>query len=129
MSTNGHKRGDDEHARAEAAEDASAAQGSHYHSRMEAESDAPQREAAREGTPEGAADESKTPSNVRAQPPEEFTGGRIKEAKETAGGLPAVWVATKHVAREMGLIRGTRTLLRLNQKDGFDCPGCAWPDP
>src|SRR3982751_486098 len=109
MSTNGHKRGDDdESARAEAAEGASRAQGSHYHSRMEAESDAPQREAAREGTP-AATDESKTPSNVRAQPPEEFTGGRVKEAKETAGGLPAVWVATKHVAREMGLIRGTRT--------------------
>ncbi|HEV7890488.1 MAG TPA: FdhF/YdeP family oxidoreductase [Pyrinomonadaceae bacterium] len=124
MSTNGHKRGDDGSARAEAAEGASRAQGSHYHSRMEAESDAPQRE----GTP-GAADESTTPSNVRAQPPEEFTGGRVKEAKESAGGLPAVWVATKHVAREMGLIRGTRTLLRLNQKDGFDCPGCAWPDP
>ena len=22
-----------------------------------------------------------------------------------------------------------QTLLRLNQADGFDCPGCAWPDP
>ncbi|HKG11761.1 MAG TPA: molybdopterin-dependent oxidoreductase, partial [Pyrinomonadaceae bacterium] len=123
-------RDDSERARAEAAEGASAAQGSHYHSRMEAESDAPQREAAREGTPgAGAPDESATPSNVRAQPPEDFTGGEIREAKESAGGLHAVWVATKHVAREMGLVRGTRTLLRLNQKDGFDCPGCAWPDP
>jgi molybdopterin-dependent oxidoreductase alpha subunit len=37
-----------------------------------------------------------------------------------------------HVAHEvmgkLGVVRGTRTLLRLNQKDGFDCPGCAWPD-
>ena len=132
MSTNGHKRGDDERERAEAAEGASAAQGSHYHSRMEAESDEPQREAARSSVGAenaGGPDEGSTPSNVRAQPPEEFTGGSIKDAKETAGGLPAVWVATKHVAREMGLIRGARTLLRLNQKDGFDCPGCAWPDP
>jgi molybdopterin-dependent oxidoreductase alpha subunit len=29
----------------------------------------------------------------------------------------------------MGVRRGTRTLLSLNQADGFDCPGCAWPDP
>ena len=24
---------------------------------------------------------------------------------------------------------GGRTLLRANQPEGFDCPGCAWPDP
>src|SRR5947199_8980739 len=76
---------------------------------------------------EGVSDE--THGGVRAQPPEEFTGGEIKEAKEVAGGLPAIWEATKHTAREMGLLRGVRTLLRLNQKDGVDCPGCAWPDP
>ena len=29
----------------------------------------------------------------------------------------------------MGVGRGTRTLLQLNQKDGVDCPGCAWPEP
>jgi molybdopterin-dependent oxidoreductase alpha subunit len=120
-------RGDSEKARGAAAEEGSAAQGSHYHSRMESESDAPEREASRE--PVGAFDEDAPSSNVRAQPPEEFTGGHIGKAKGTAGGLPAVWVATKHVAREMGLLRGTRTLLRLNQKEGFDCPGCAWPDP
>ncbi len=130
-------RGDSEEARGEAGEEAAAAQGSHYHSRMEAESDAPEREASREPAGAehgdahgvGAFDEGAPSSNVRAQPPEEFTGGHIGKAKGTAGGLPAVWVATKHVAREMGLLRGTRTLLRLNQKDGFDCPGCAWPDP
>ena len=29
----------------------------------------------------------------------------------------------------MGLVRSVRTLAQVNQKDGFDCPGCAWPDP
>ena len=29
----------------------------------------------------------------------------------------------------MGVKRSFRTLLTLNQKDGFDCPSCAWPDP
>ncbi|RVB61865.1 formate dehydrogenase [Mesorhizobium sp. M7A.F.Ca.CA.004.06.1.1] len=26
-------------------------------------------------------------------------------------------------------IKGATTLLRMNQPLGFDCPGCAWPDP
>jgi hypothetical protein len=29
----------------------------------------------------------------------------------------------------MGFSRSARTLRRLNQADGFDCPGCAWPEP
>lgn len=29
----------------------------------------------------------------------------------------------------MGAVRGVRALLRLNQQTGFDCPGCAWPEP
>src|SRR4051812_36301787 len=140
MNADKERRGDTARASAEAAEEASRAQGSHYHSRMEAERDAPRREAARNVSENvnsenvsaesaGAFDEGKPSSNVRAQPPEEFTGGHVDKPKEVAGGLTAAWVATKHVAREMGLVRGTRTLLRLNQKDGFDCPGCAWPDP
>jgi molybdopterin-dependent oxidoreductase alpha subunit len=26
-------------------------------------------------------------------------------------------------------LKGSRALLSMNQPDGFDCPGCAWPDP
>jgi molybdopterin-dependent oxidoreductase alpha subunit len=29
----------------------------------------------------------------------------------------------------MGVGRSARTLLKLNQVGGFDCPGCAWPEP
>ena len=29
----------------------------------------------------------------------------------------------------MGVRRSFQTLLKINQKDGFDCPSCAWPDP
>ncbi|TWH01740.1 hypothetical protein L615_001600000320 [Nocardioides sp. J9] len=29
----------------------------------------------------------------------------------------------------MGLMRAARTLTQVNQKGGFDCQGCAWPDP
>ena len=29
----------------------------------------------------------------------------------------------------MGAIKTVKTLTTVNQPDGFDCPGCAWPDP
>jgi molybdopterin-dependent oxidoreductase alpha subunit len=35
----------------------------------------------------------------------------------------------KFALSEMGPIRSARSLLGLNQSDGFDCPSCAWPDP
>jgi molybdopterin-dependent oxidoreductase alpha subunit len=53
----------------------------------------------------------------------------VDDPKEVAGGLPAIAETFKQAATKMGPVRGTRTLLRLNQADGFDCPGCAWPDP
>jgi molybdopterin-dependent oxidoreductase alpha subunit len=28
----------------------------------------------------------------------------------------------------MGVLRSARTLLRVNQRHGYDCPGCAWPE-
>jgi molybdopterin-dependent oxidoreductase alpha subunit len=66
---------------------------------------------------------------AHAQPPEEFTGIEVKPLSKAAGGVPAVLNTMKFAWREMGAMRGARTLLQLNQKDGFDCPGCAWPDP
>jgi len=70
-----------------------------------------------------------TSSSIRAQPPTEFTGIEIKQMGEAAGGVPAVMASLKHAWREMGVSRSLRTLRQVNQKDGFDCPGCAWPDP
>ena len=29
----------------------------------------------------------------------------------------------------MGISRTVKTLTMVNQQQGFDCPGCAWPDP
>jgi molybdopterin-dependent oxidoreductase alpha subunit len=68
-------------------------------------------------------------SGPEAQPPEETAPPTVKPISKTAGGIPAVLTAAKHAFGEMGLVRGTRTLLLLNQKDGVDCPGCAWPEP
>jgi molybdopterin-dependent oxidoreductase alpha subunit len=44
-------------------------------------------------------------------------------------GLPAVINALRYTARTAGLGRGVKALVTVNQPDGFDCPGCAWPDP
>jgi molybdopterin-dependent oxidoreductase alpha subunit len=65
----------------------------------------------------------------RAQPPEDFTGIELEGVGEVAGGIPAIISTAKHAWREMGAVRSLKTLAQLNQKDGFDCPGCAWPDP
>jgi molybdopterin-dependent oxidoreductase alpha subunit len=46
-----------------------------------------------------------------------------------AGGLPAAVSALRHAFGEAGPLRGSRLLLGLNQVEGYDCPGCAWPDP
>ncbi len=64
-----------------------------------------------------------------AQPPIELEGTVIGEPSRAAAGLKAV-VSTMAVGfGEMGVARGVRMLLEVNQKDGFDCQSCAWPSP
>ena len=48
---------------------------------------------------------------------------------KAAGGIPAIRATLKVLSSEMGLVRGVRTLLKVNQQGGVDCPGCAWPEP
>ena len=45
-----------------------------------------------------------------------------------AGGLDAV-VSTLREVRRHGTVRVARALARVNHAEGFDCPGCAWPEP
>ena len=54
---------------------------------------------------------------------------RLSKVKSTAAGVPAAISSMNHGIRKMGVTRTVRSLLMVNQKDGFDCPGCAWPDP
>lgn len=54
---------------------------------------------------------------------------KISAPKTEAGGVAAVAAAAGHIFSEAGIIEGTRTLLKVNQFEGYDCPGCAWPDP
>ncbi len=53
----------------------------------------------------------------------------LAELPHSAAGFGAMWATAKHLVRDPGLVRGTRALLAVNQPTGFDCPGCAWPEP
>lgn len=64
-----------------------------------------------------------------AQPPEKLTGIELTEVPKTSVGPKAIGSALSHIKNEVGVIKGIRLLKNLNQKYGFDCPGCAWPDP
>ncbi|KRF15588.1 hypothetical protein ASG90_12715 [Nocardioides sp. Soil797] len=54
---------------------------------------------------------------------------RVRPRKEQAVGIPGIAVAMKRTMESMGPVRTAKTLLKLNHADGFDCQGCAWPDP
>ncbi len=64
-----------------------------------------------------------------AQPPLEDQGAHCKHRDKTAAGFQSIYETVHYGMREMGAGRSLQTLLKLNQKDGFDCPSCAWPDP
>ena len=53
----------------------------------------------------------------------------IKSPKKSAGGLDAVVHSAQHIFKEVGVVEGIKVISKLNQFDGYDCPGCAWPDP
>src|SRR6266446_4015979 len=46
-----------------------------------------------------------------------------------AGGWGALHATAKALREQSAIVKGGRSLLSMNQPDGFDCPGCAWPDP
>ena len=69
------------------------------------------------------------PRAVEAQPPETIATAKIGKPKEVAAGPASVMTAARRAFGEMGVARSLKVLSKVNQKGGFDCPGCAWPDP
>jgi molybdopterin-dependent oxidoreductase alpha subunit len=53
----------------------------------------------------------------------------VSEPKRWAAGIPGVAVSLQRGVEQMGVARTAATLRLLNQREGFDCPGCAWPEP
>ncbi len=67
--------------------------------------------------------------NISNQGSIKFTGIRLDEPSKYSAGITGIKVALQHAFKEMGVVKTFNTLSHLNQKEGFDCPGCAWPDP
>lgn len=59
----------------------------------------------------------------------DFGNLKIKEPSGYAAGIPGIMAALEHTKKELGIYKGLKKLAKMNQVDGFDCPGCAWPDP
>ena len=64
-----------------------------------------------------------------AENPTDLTGLHTGAIRHKAVGLPAIVSSFRHAIGEAGLARGLKALAQMNQKGGFDCPSCAWPDP
>ncbi|PPT91963.1 FdhF/YdeP family oxidoreductase [Xanthomonas theicola] len=52
----------------------------------------------------------------------------IRPYTQPAGGWGALRAVATHLMQQDVAVQGSKTLLHANQPDGFDCPGCAWPD-
>lgn len=61
--------------------------------------------------------------------PEKFTGLKTGKIQKAAAGLSAIWSGLGHMQKYMAGRDAVKTMFKMNQKGGFDCPGCAWPDP
>jgi len=54
---------------------------------------------------------------------------KVSKPAAVAAGIKSITKAMSNAFGKMGVVRGTRGLLSLNQKGGIDCQSCAWPDP
>jgi len=57
-----------------------------------------------------------------------MSDAKIQIYKGPAGGWGALRSVAHQLLQHRIALKGARTLLSANQPDGFDCPGCAWPD-
>ncbi len=67
--------------------------------------------------------------DVHSLPPIESKALKIRKPKSIAAGITGVAKSFAIGLSEAGLIRTLRTMRTVNRFDGYDCPGCAWPDP
>ena len=67
--------------------------------------------------------------NELARVPAEASSLKLIPNSAPAAGRGALWSSLHELRTHTGLIDGAKLLARVNQEGGFDCPGCAWPDP
>ncbi|HKW46287.1 MAG TPA: FdhF/YdeP family oxidoreductase [Gemmatimonadaceae bacterium] len=68
-------------------------------------------------------------ANNALPPEEDLSKIEISSPASAAAGMKGVVTSFRHALTEMGVRRSLRTLTAINQKDGYDCQSCAWPDP
>ena len=71
---------------------------------------------------------SSSPEN-KAITPEKFTDLKTSKPKTNSAGFSSLKAVAGQVSKYMSTADALKLSLKMNQKGGFDCPGCAWPDP
>ena len=65
----------------------------------------------------------------KANTPEKFTQLKTKQPPKNSVGFGAIKASVNHISKYMKAADALKISLKINQKEGFDCSGCAWPDP
>jgi len=58
-----------------------------------------------------------------------LVGLKYSEPKTIAGGMDAVLSSLGYLYKEVGIRQSRKLISSFNQVGGFECPGCAWPNP
>ena len=80
-----------------------------------------QRETDMKNSPESSEDDALTPQQLEHL--------RQTPMQKSAAGIPALVSSFNHMRKYMSPIHAVKAAFSMNQKGGFDCPSCAWPDP
>ena len=67
--------------------------------------------------------------DVNPLTPLESKPPKLSKPKNSAAGIPALISTARYGLGNMGVLNSLKNLAKVNDFDGFDCPGCAWPDP
>ena len=70
-----------------------------------------------------------TPNGEPAAAPVELSAVDVRPYHHATAGVGAVVSTMKQALPQMGVLRTVSILSKMNQVEGFDCPGCAWPEP
>lgn len=54
---------------------------------------------------------------------------KIGNPPKSVAGFKAITISIQQILKRMPFLKALKVLNKLNQKNGTDCPGCAWPDP
>lgn len=64
-----------------------------------------------------------------AENPYQLSKLKLTKVEKWAAGVPAIMATVSDLIEDKAVLRGGKALFKMNQKDGFDCSSCAWPDP